>query len=108
MIIQTKRKRFTYLSLIFGSISLDCYQIDNYHEKNCEVLVTQLCPTLCNPTECSSPSSSVQNSPGKNTRVGSHSFFEGIFPNQGSNPESPASQAESLPSEPLGKPKRRF
>lgn len=69
-----------------------------------KVLVPQLCPTLCSPTDCSSPSSSVQGI----TRVGSHSFFEGIFPNQGSNPGSHALQAESLPSEPLGEPKRRF
>ena len=28
------------------------------------------------------------NSPGKNTGVGSHALFEGIFPTQGSNPVS--------------------
>ena len=34
-------------------------------------LVTQLCPTLCNPVDCSPPGSSVPgDSPGKNTGVG--------------------------------------
>ena len=31
--------------------------------------------------------------------------FRGIFPTQGSNPGLPTLQADSLPSEPLGKPK---
>ena len=31
--------------------------------------------------------------------------FRGIFPTQGSNPGLPALQVDSLPSEPLGKPK---
>ena len=37
------------------------------------VIVTQSCLTLCNPTDCSPPSSSVHgDSPGKNTGVGCH------------------------------------
>ena len=40
--------------------------------------------------------------PGKNTRVGCHAFLQGIFPTQG----SPVLQADSLPSEPPGKPYR--
>ena len=43
-------------------------------------------------------------SPGKNTGVGGHSLLQGIFPTQRSNPSSPALQADSLPSEPPGKP----
>ena len=40
-----------------------------------------LCPTLCDPMDCSLPSSSVHgNSPGKNTGVGSLSLLQGIFP----------------------------
>ena len=53
-------------------------------KKNCErlwnvpkVKVAQSCPTLCD---------SPWNSPGQNTRVGSLSLLQGIFPNQGSNP----------------------
>ena len=50
-------------------------------------LVTQSCPALCNPTDCSPPGSSVHgDSPGTNTGVGSHSLLQGIFPTQGSNP----------------------
>jgi len=46
-------------------------------------LVTQLCLTLCDPVDSSPP---------------------GDFPNPGIEAWSPASQADSLPSEPLGKP----
>ena len=46
----------------------------------------QLCPTLCNPKDYSTPSSSVHgDSPGKDTGVGFHVFLQGIFPTQGSN-----------------------
>ena len=71
-------------------------------------LVAQLCPTLCDPTDCSSPGSSVHGvSPGKNTEVGGQAVLQGIFPTQGSNPTqgSPALQAHSLPGEPPGNPK---
>ena len=47
----------------------------------------QLCLTLCNPMDCSPPSSSVRgDSPGKNTGVGCHALFQGLFLTQGSNP----------------------
>ena len=50
-------------------------------------LVSQLCPTLCDPMDCSLPGSSVhEDSPGKNTGVGCHALLQGIFPTQGSNP----------------------
>ena len=50
-------------------------------------LVTQLCPTLCVPMDCSPPGSSVHGDyPGKNTRVGCHALLQGIFLTQGSNP----------------------
>ena len=55
--------------------------------KLCESEVTQLCPTLCDPMDCSLPGSSVHRIfPGKNTGVVSHSLLQGIFPTQGSNP----------------------
>jgi len=39
--------------------------------------------------DCSLPGSSVHgDSPGKNTGVGCHALFQGIFPTQGSNPLS--------------------
>ena len=53
-------------------------------------LVAQLCPTFCNPVDCSLPSSSVHgDSPGKNTGVGCHALLQGLFPTQGSNPGLP-------------------
>ena len=50
-------------------------------------------------------------SPGKNTGVSCHGLHQGIFPtgelNSSCLPESPALQADdSLPTEPLGKPKK--
>ena len=49
-------------------------------------LVVQACPTLCDPTDCSPPGSSVHgDSSGKNTGVGCHGFLQEIFPTQGLN-----------------------
>ena len=58
------------------------------HKTHCAVLclVTQLCPALCDPMDCSPPGSSVhKDSPGKNTGVGCHALFQAVFPTQGSN-----------------------
>ena len=53
----------------------------------CECLVTQSCPNLCDPMDCSLPGSSVHgDSPGKNTGMGFLALLQGIFPTQGSNP----------------------
>ena len=62
---------------------------------------------LCDPMDCSPPPSSVHGDPpGKNTGVGCHflpSFpFPGDLPSPGIGPESPASQASSLPPSHLG------
>ena len=46
-----------------------------------------------------------EDSPGKNTGVGSRSLLQEIFPTQGSNPGLLPYKADSLPSEPLQKPK---
>ena len=55
--------------------------------KHSVLLVTQLCPALCDPMDCSPPGSFVHgDSPGKNTRVDCHALLQGIFPIQGSNP----------------------
>ena len=49
--------------------------------------VAQSCPTLCNPTDCSLPGTSVhEDFAGKNTGVGCHALLQGIFPAQGLNP----------------------
>ena len=50
-------------------------------------LVAQSRPTLCDPVDCSRPGSSDHgDSPGKNTTVGCHALFQGIFPTHGLNP----------------------
>ena len=46
-------------------------------------LVTQSCPILCDSMDCSSPVHG--DSPSKNTGVGCHALFQGIFPTQGLN-----------------------
>ena len=68
-------------------------------------LVAQSCPALCDPMNCSPPGSSFHgDSSGKNTGVGCHALLLGIFPNPGIEPKSPSLQADSLPTEPPGKP----
>ena len=58
-------------------------------------LVAQLCPSLCDPMNCSLPGSSVhEESPGKNTGVGCHALLQGNPPNPGIEPRSPALQAD--------------
>ena len=58
--------------------------------KKCQVLVTQLCLTLCNPMDCSPPGSSVHGDfQGKNTGVDCHALLQGIFRTQESNPGLP-------------------
>ena len=53
----------------------------------CELKSLQSCPTLCEPTDCSLPGSSVCGIfPGKNTRVGCHALLQRIFLTQGLNP----------------------
>ena len=44
----------------------------------------QLCPTLCNPMDCSPPGSSVCGIPDKDAGVGCHFLLQGVFPTQGS------------------------
>ena len=71
-------------------------------------LITQSCPILCNPMDCSLPVSSVHgDSPGKNTGVGCHALLQGIFLTQGSNSHLSCLlhwQAGSLPLTPPVKP----
>ena len=65
--------------------------------------VAQLCPTLCDPMDCSPPGSSVDEI--LQVRIlewVAITFSRGIFPTQGLNLEFPTLQADSLPSEPPG------
>ena len=50
------------------------------------VLVTQSCPTLCDPMDCSPPGFCPWNSPGKNTGVDCHPLLQRKFQTQGLNP----------------------
>ena len=60
--------------------------------------VTELCPTLSNPMDCSPPRLLCPwASPGKNTGVGCHFLLQGIFPIQVSNLHLLHWQANSLP-----------
>ena len=54
----------------------------------------------CRPTRLPRP----WDFPGKGTGVGCHFLLQGIFPTQGSNPGLPSLWADTLLSEPLGKP----
>ena len=48
------------------------------------LLLAQLCPTLCDSTDCSPPGFSVRGAlQAKNTGVGCHFLFQGIFLTQG-------------------------
>ena len=72
-------------------------------------LVTQSCPTFCDPLDCSLPGSSVHGIlQAKNTGVGCHFLLQGIFPTQGSNLGLLPWPAGSLLSEPPGKPQPLF
>ena len=70
------------------------------------VLVTQSCPTLCNPMVCSPAGSSVHGIIQARILewVGLPFPRLGDRPNLGIEPASPALQADYLPSKPLGKP----
>ena len=53
-------------------------------------LVTQSCPTVCDPLGCSPLGSSFHgDSLGKNTGVDCHALLQGIFPTRGWNPGLP-------------------
>ena len=54
----------------------------------CCVLVAQLCPSLCNPMDCSPPGSSMHGSlQARTLEWAAISSSRGIFPTQGSNPD---------------------
>ena len=76
---------------------LSCYRPSFAHAVLC--LVDKLCPTLCNPMDCSLPGSSVHgDSLGKNWS-GLPCPFPGDLPNPGIGPRSPSLKADSLPAE---------
>ena len=69
-------------------------------------LFAQLCPTLCDPMDCSPLGSSVHGIfPGKNTAVSCHFLLRGIFPAQELNPCLLHLQVDSLSLSHLGSPR---
>ena len=69
------------------------------------VLVAQLCLTLCSPVDCTLPGSSVHGISQARILGRLPRLPPGHLPKTGTEPRSPALQADSLPSEPPGKPK---
>ena len=70
-----------------------------------KVLVTQSCPTLCDPMDCSPPDSSVHGIlQARILEKVAIPFSRGDLPDPGIKPQSPALQADSLLSEPPRKP----
>ena len=82
-------------------------QIERSHGKGClkynpacvhACSVTSVCPTLCNPMDCSPPGSSVHGIlQARISRIGLPCPPLGNLPNPGIEPISPALQADSLP-----------
>ena len=70
----------------------------------CKVLVTQSCPTLCNPMDCSPSASFVHGILQARIPEWVAIPFSRNLPDPGIEPESPALQADSSPSEPSEKP----
>ena len=68
-------------------------------------LVTQLCPTLCNPMDCSPPGSSVHGGFSRQEYWSGLPCPPGDLPNPGMELGSYALQVDSLPAELSGKPK---
>ena len=67
--------------------------------------VTQSCPALCNPMDCSPPGSSVLGIfQARILEWVCHFLLQGIFPSQGSNPYLLHGQVDSLPLSHLGRP----
>ena len=66
--------------------------------------VSQLCPTLCDPVDCSLPGSSVMGFSRQEYWSELPFPSPGVFPDPGIEPGSPALEADALTSEPPGKP----
>ena len=74
------------LVLVYNaSLQLLTFYVMYISERVCVCLVTQSCPILCDPMDCSLPGSSIdRDSPGKNTGVGCHALpSPGDLPNPG-------------------------
>ena len=72
-------------------------------ESESESEVTQSCPTLCDPVDYSLPGSSIHGFSRPECWSGLPFPSPGDLPNPGIEAQSPALQADTLPSEPAGK-----
>ena len=61
-----------------------------HYPSKSEVLLAQLCPTLCDPMDYTPPGPCPWNSPGMNTGVGCLFLLQGHLPDSGIEPGSPA------------------
>ena len=88
---------YTCISIIYICVCV-CVKV--------KVLVTQSCPTLYDSMDCSPPGSFLcpWYSPGKNTGVCSHYFFQWIFQTQGLKPGLLHYRQICLPSDSPGNP----
>ena len=78
-------------------------------DESVKVLVAQSCPTLCNPMVCSLTGFSLSMGFSRQDCCSGLPFpSPGVLPDPGIEPRSPAMQADSLPSEPWGKPYERW
>ena len=92
------RKTHGQRSLV-GYSPWGCTEPTHIYKCICCAVLTQLCPTLRDPVDCSPPGSFVHgDSPGKNTGVSCHA--PGDLLNPGIKSRSPTLQTDSLPSEP--------
>ena len=74
---QEASTRMSVTSLLVKNWKLKCLISGWLRVYVCVCSVAQLCPTLCNPTDCSPPGSCVHGIfPGKNTRVGCHFLLQ--------------------------------
>ena len=80
--------------------------VRDYRKTSYCYLVSQSCPTLSDPMDCSPPSRLLcaWDSPGKNTGVGCHALLQGIFPTRALNTCLLHWQTDSLPLGHLGRP----
>ena len=78
------------LIMVLYRINSHSFMSNGVRLKSSMCLVAQLCPTVCSPMGRGAWQATVHGDPpGKNTGVGCHIFFQGIFPTQGLNPGLP-------------------
>ena len=106
--VQTKPCTQAFTAALFTKVrrwnNPNVHLIDKHLIYLYSVKVTQSCPTLCIPTDCSPPGFSVHGI--LQARILEWVAFPspGDLPNPGVEPSSSALQADSIPSEPPGKP----